>query len=85
MSILLLVNGPPSLSLVIQSFFNRAFFQSFVVLMNHLALSMLFFILSYPMIPLTTISPVIYPYPSQPLIDRSLSNLSPVIAIIRLF
>ena len=29
------------------------------------------------MIPLTTISPVIYPYPSQPLIDRSLSNLSP--------
>ena len=73
MSILLLVNGPP---VMYPSFFlrNRSLSHDFGLLMNHLALSLLVIRIH--------ISPVIYPYPSQPLIYRigstkGLSNLSP--------
>jgi len=71
MSILLLVNGPPVMYPSFFNYRNRSLSHDFGLLMNHLALS----IETFPI----HISPVIYPYPSfsQPLIYRSLSNLSP--------
>ena len=59
MSILLLVNGPPVMYPSFFNYRNRSLSLDFGLLMNHLAVSLLFIRIH--------ISPVIYPYPSLPL------------------